>query len=185
MFYPSERIVLFIDGANTHAAAKALGLDIDFSKLLAEFGKLGHMVRANYFTAIAEDAEDYSPIRPLVDWLDYNGFSLTTKLSREYTDAAGRVRYRGDTRVELAVAMLEAAPTCEHMVLFSGDGDYESAVEAVQRKGVRVTVVSTIKSTPPMLSDSLRRRADAFIDIESLEKITRIKQPRAPRIDRD
>ena len=169
-FYENERVALFIDGANLYSAARALGFDIDYRKLLEEFRTRGILVRAYYYTALVEDQE-YSPIRPLVDWLDYNGFRLVTKPAREYTDAQGRKRWRGDMDVEIAVDMLEMAAHADHLVLFSGDGDFRCLVEAVQRKGSRVTVVSTVKSQPPMASDDLRRQADHFIDLADLADI--------------
>ena len=166
-FYPSDRLALFIDGANLYSSAKGLGFDIDYKRLLDEFRKRGVLIRAYYYTALVED-QDYSPIRPLVDWLDYNGFTLVTKSAREYTDAQGRKRWRGDMDIEIAVDMLEIAEHADHVVLFSGDGDFRRLIEAVQRKGVRVTVVSTVKSQPPMASDDLRRQADAFVDLADL-----------------
>jgi uncharacterized LabA/DUF88 family protein len=169
-FYPSERIALFIDGANLYSSAKGLGFDIDYKLLLDEFRTRGVLVRAYYYTALVED-QDYSPIRPLVDWLDYNGFTLVTKHAREYVDAQGRKRWRGDMDVDLAVDMMELSDRVDHVVLFSGDGDFRRLVEAVQRKGVRVTVVSTVKSQPPMASDDLRRQADAFVDLADLTEV--------------
>ena len=169
-FYPNDRIALFIDGANLYSAAKGLGFDIDYKKLLTEFRNRGVLVRAYYYTAIVEN-DDYSPIRPLVDWLDYNGFSLVTTTAREYTDPQGRKRWRGDMDIEIAVDMLDLAPRLDHVVLFSGDGDFRRLVEAVQQKGVRVTVVSTVKSQPPMASDDLRRQADNFVDLADLASI--------------
>jgi uncharacterized LabA/DUF88 family protein len=169
-FYPNDRIVLFIDGANLYSAAKGLGFDIDYKKLLEEFRKRGVLTRAYYYTALVEDQE-YSPIRPLVDWLDYNGYRLVTKSCREYTDSQGRKRWRGDMDIEIAVDMMEMAPHVDHIVLFSGDGDFRRLIEAVQQKGVRVTVVSTMKSQPPMASDDLRRQADSFVDLADLADI--------------
>lgn len=179
-FYPTDRIALFIDGANLYSAAKALGFDIDYRKLLDEFKKRGVLIRAYYYTAIAEN-DDYSPIRPLVDWLDYNGFTLVTKPAREFTDAQGRKRWRGDMDIEIAVDMLQMAETADHLVLFSGDGDFRALVEAVQRKGRRVTVVSTMKSQPPMTSDDLRRQADNFVDLADLGGIIGRPQRVQPR----
>ena len=169
-FYPTDRLALFIDGANLYAASKSLGFDVDYKKLLEEFRKRGVLVRAYYYTTVVED-QDYSPIRPLVDWLDYNGYSLTTKPAREYTDAQGRKRWRGDMDIETAVDMMQMAEHIDHAVLFSGDGDFRRLVEAVQRKGVQVTVVSTLKSQPPMTSDDLRRQADAFVELADLAPI--------------
>ena len=169
-FYPTDRLALFIDGANIYSSAKSLGFDIDYKRLLEEFQSRGVLVRAYYYTALMED-QDYSPIRPLVDWLDYNGFTLVTKPAREFIDSQGRKRWRGDMDVDLAVDMLEIADRIDHVVLFSGDGDFRRLVEAVQRKGVRVTVVSTVKSQPPMASDDLRRQADSFVDLADLSDI--------------
>ena len=181
-FYPTDKIALFIDGANLYSAAKALDFDIDYKKLLDEFRKRGVLIRAYYYTAIVE-GDDYSPIRPLVDWLDYNGFTLVTKSAREFTDREGRKRWRGDMDIEIAVDMLELAEHADHLVLFSGDGDFRALVAAVQRKGARVTVVSTVKSQPPMASDDLRRQADTFVDLADLSGIIGRprKAPHSPR----
>jgi uncharacterized LabA/DUF88 family protein len=166
-FYPQERIALFIDGANLYAAARALGFDIDYRRLLQVFADKGHLVRAFYYTALVEDQE-YSPIRPLVDWLDYNGYTMVTKPTKEFTDAMGRRKIKGNMDIELAIDVLEMTEHLDHVVLFSGDGDFRRLVEAVQRKGLRVSVVSTIKSAPPMVADELRRQADEFIELAEL-----------------
>ena len=183
-FYPTDRLALFIDGANFYSQAKALGFDIDYKKLLDEFSRRGVLIRAYYYTALVENGDDFSPIRPLVDWLDYNGFTVVTKPAREFTDASGRKRWRGDMDMEIAVDMMEIAGKADHVVLFSGDGDFRALVEAVQRKGVRVTVVSTVKSQPPMCSDDLRRQCDSFVDLADLGAIIgrpqRVHQPRLP-----
>ena len=169
-FYPTDKIALFIDGANLYGAAKNLNLDLDYKKLIDEFQKRGVLIRAYYYTAIVED-QDYSPIRPLVDWLDYNGFTVITKPAKEYTDANGRKRVRGGMEIEIAVDMMQMAEHADHLVLFSGDGNFRRLVEAIQAKGVRVTVVSTMKSQPPMASDDLRRQADTFVDLQDLASI--------------
>jgi uncharacterized LabA/DUF88 family protein len=167
MFYPQERLALFIDGANLYSAARSLGFDIDYKRLLALFQGKGRLIRAFYYTALVEE-QDYSPIRPLVDWLDYNGYSMVTKPVKEFTDAAGRRKVKGSMDIELAIDMMEMSERLDHIVLFSGDGDFRRLVEAVQRRGVRVTVVSTIRSQPPMISDELRRQADAFVELQDL-----------------
>jgi len=183
-FYPHEKIALFIDGANLYSAARALGFDIDYKRLLGLFGSKAHMIRAFYYTALLEDQE-YSPIRPLVDWLDYNGYSLVTKPAKEFTDSQGRRRIKGNMDIELAVDMMEMVDRLDHVVLFSGDGDFRSLIEAVQRKGVRATVVSTIRSSPPMIADELRRQADQFIDLDQLaDDIERVHADRPPRRER-
>jgi len=170
LIHPDERVIVLIDGANLYSAAKGLAFDMDYRKLLEEFRKRGRFIRATYYTALLED-QDFSPIRPLVDWLDYNGYSLVTKPAKEYTDANGRRRFKGDMDVEIAVDLLQGAGHADHIFLFSGDGDFVAAVEAAQRKGVRVSVVSTIKSNPPMASDDIRRVADNFIDLADLTSL--------------
>jgi uncharacterized LabA/DUF88 family protein len=175
-FYKNERLALFIDGANLYAAGKALGVEMDYRKLLEEFHRRGQLVRAYYYTALIEE-DDYSPIRPLVDWLQYNGFKVVTKPAKEFVDAAGRRRVKGDMDVEIAVDMLGLTPRVDHMVLFSGDGDLTRLVEAVQERGVKVSVVSTIKASTPMIADDLRRAADTFIELADLAELV----GRAPR----
>ena len=167
MFYRDERLALFIDGSNLYAATKALGFDIDYKLLRSEFMRRGKMVRAFYYTALIEN-EEYSPIRPLVDWLDYNGFTLVTKPAKEFTDAMGRRKVKGNMDIELAIDVMQLADNLDHIVLFSGDGDFRSLVAAVQAKGRRVTVVSTLTTRPPMIADDLRRQTDQFIDLADL-----------------
>src|SRR5712691_5501756 len=155
----SNKIALFIDGANLYATAKTLGFDIDYKRLLKEFQGRGTLLRAFYYTAI----------RPLIDWLDYNGYTVVTKATKEFIDASGRRKVKGNMDIELAVDAMELAEHIDQMVLFSGDGDFRSLVEAVQRRGVRVTVISTISSQPPMIADELRRQADVFTDLVELQ----------------
>jgi uncharacterized LabA/DUF88 family protein len=172
-FYKDERIGLFIDGANLHAAARSLGFDIDYKQLLNIFKKEGQLIRAHYYTATLEDQKN-SPIRSLVDWLDYNGYSMITKPAKEYIDPAGHRKIKGNMDIEIAIDAIEMCEHLDHIVLFSGDGDFRRLVEAIQRRGTRVTVVSTVRSNPPLAADELRRQADVFIELEDLkEKIER------------
>lgn len=169
-FYPNERIAIFIDGSNLYNTVKYLDFDIDYTKLLEFFSEKGNLITANYYTAIVQD-DDYSPIKTLVDWLSYNGWQLITKPAKHLLDRNGRRRVKGDMDAEIIVDMLELCSRIDHMVLFSGDGDFRVALKAVQKKGVKVTVVSTLKSNPPMLADELRRQANDFIEISSMDKI--------------
>ena len=179
MFYKDERLALFIDGSNLYAAAKSLGFDIDYKLLRQEFERRGKLVRAFYYTALLEN-DEYSPIRPLVDWLNYNGYAMVTKPAKEYTDSMGRRKVKGNMDIELAVNAMELAPRLDHAVLFSGDGDFRPLVESLQRQGVRVSVVSTIRSQPPMIADELRRQADNFIELDALRDVIG-RPPREPR----
>lgn len=188
-FSQSERIALFIDGPNLYAATKSLGFDIDYKRLLALFRQEAHLVRALYYTALSEDQE-YSSIRPLIDWLDYNGYTMVTKPTKEFTDASGRRKIKGNMDVEIAVDAMQLAKTLDHIVLFSGDGDFRSLVAALQQNGKRVSVVSTLNSQPPMIADELRRQADQFIELADLVQVigrdastrpTREPRAQAPR----
>jgi uncharacterized LabA/DUF88 family protein len=166
-FHPDDRIALFIDGANLYATARSLGFDIDYRRLLNAFQKRARLVRALYYTALMDDAE-YSPIRPLIDWLDYNGYAVVTKPAKEFTDSAGRRKIKGNMDIELAVDVMQLGDELDHLVICSGDGDFRYLVEAVQRKGKRVSVLSTLNTRPAMVADDLRRQADQFIDLSDL-----------------
>ncbi len=179
-FYEEEKLALFIDGSNLYAAAKALEFDIDYRLLLDWAASKGRLVRAFYYTALVEN-EEYSPLRPLVDWLDYNGYTMVTKPTKEFIDSQGRRKIKGNMDIELAIDMMEMADHVDHIMLFSGDGDFRRLIEACQRKGVRVTVVSTVKSSPPMVADELRRQADHFLDLKVLSEF--IQRPRRERIE--
>jgi uncharacterized LabA/DUF88 family protein len=176
-WYKDEKLAVFIDGANLYGAARALEFDIDYKRMLGWAAKQGKLIRAYYYTALVEE-NDFSPIRPLVDWLDYNGYTMVTKNAREYTDSAGRRKIKGNIDIEMACDVLELAETVDHVMLFTGDGDFKRLVEAVQRKGVRVSVVSTVDAQPPMVADELRRQADHFIDLNDLR--AEIKRADAP-----
>jgi uncharacterized LabA/DUF88 family protein len=176
-----SRIALFIDGANLFSTGRMLGFDIDYKRLLQEFQSRGNLVRAFYYTAIVEDQE-FSSVRPLLDWLDYNGYTVVTKPTKEFIDASGHRKVKGNMDIELAVDAMQLAEYVDQIMLFSGDGDFRSLVEAVQRRGVRVTVISTISSQPPMIADELRRQADVFTDLVDLQsKLGRDPSERPPR----
>ncbi|MBK8083105.1 MAG: NYN domain-containing protein [Devosia sp.] len=181
---PREKVVLFIDGANLYATSKAIGIDIDYRRLLLEFQAKSYLLRAYYYTALVEDQE-YSSIRPLIDWLDYNGFTVVTKPAKEFTDASGRRKIKGNMDIELTVDALEMSAFYDHLVLFSGDGDFTALVASLQRRGKRVTVVSTLTTSTPMIADDLRRQADFFLDIAELVKtVGRTPAPERVHVDR-
>ncbi|NDV86635.1 NYN domain-containing protein [Aurantimonas aggregata] len=184
MFDEREKIALFIDGANLYATSRGLGFDIDYRRMLTHFQSQGYVLRAYYYTALVEDSE-YSSIRPLIDWLDYNGYRVVTKPAKEFTDSAGRRKIKGNMDIELAVDAMELAATVDHFVLFSGDGDFRSLVEALQRRGRKVSVISTLQTNPPMIADDLRRQADHFIELSTLRaEIGRTPAEREARLAR-
>jgi uncharacterized LabA/DUF88 family protein len=182
LFRPDERTALFVDGANLYSASRNLGFDVDYRNLLEYFRRQTRVIRAYYYAAVVE-TEEYSPLKPLTDWLAYNGYTLVTKPAREFTDATGRRRVKGNMDIELAIDMLELADKLDHVVLFSGDSDFRRLVEAVQRRGVRVSVVSSVRTTPPMVADELRRQADQFLELAEIspEFTRRQTEPRPPR----
>ncbi|MBB2201230.1 LabA-like NYN domain-containing protein [Gluconacetobacter tumulisoli] len=166
-FQPNERVCLFIDGASLYSASRHLGFDVDYRNLLAFFRSKCHVIRAYYYSAILE-SEEYSPLKPLTDWLVYNGYFLVTKTAREFVDQNGRRRVKGSMDIELAVDMMEMASKIDHAVLFSGDADFRRLLESVQRQGVRTSVISSVRTTPPLIGDDLRRQADQFIDLADI-----------------
>src|SRR4051794_24515985 len=166
--HPMEKYALFIDGANLYATAKSLGFDIDYKRLLREFQSRGYLLHAFYYTAVIEDQE-YSSIRPLIAWLDYNGYTVVTKATKEFVDQSGLRQVKGNMDIELAGNAMEIAPHVDDIVLFSSDADFRSLVQAIKRKGVRVTVVSTISRQPPMVADELSSKTDIFQDIIELQ----------------
>lgn len=165
--HPEQNIAVFIDGPNLHMTSRRLGFNVDYRKLLEFLASQARLVRAYYYTARMDDQE-YSPLRPLIDWLDYNGYTVVTKPAKEFTDANGRRRVKRNMDIEIAIDAMEIGKRVDHIVLFSGDGDFRRLVEAVQREGTRVSVVSTLRTSPPMVADELRRQADCFVDLQDL-----------------
>ncbi len=178
MVHQNDRLALFIDGANLYQSARALGFDIDYKRLLRAFSTGCRFLRAYYYTALL-DEQEYSPMRPLVDWLDYNGYTMVTKPLKEFRSSAGGRKFKGNMDVEIAVDVMEIAPHVDYIVLISGDGDFRRLVEAVQRRGIRVAVISTIRTQPPMIADELRRQADFFMDLGELQAL--IAREHSPR----
>lgn len=173
---PGSRVYAFIDGSNHYACARGLNVDIDYKAQLECLMEDCNLVRAFYYTALLEN-DEFSSLRPLVDWLDYNGYSVVTKPAKEFTDAMGRRKIKGNMDIELAIGMMKAIPYMEHAILFSGDGDFRTLVEEVQNQGIRVTVVSSSKTQPSMIADELRRQADVFVDLDDvIEHFERTRQ---------
>lgn len=182
-FYPEERIAIFIDGANLSGTCRSLGLEIDYKRMLGFFRRKAQLVTANYYAVFSDDHE-YGSLRPLLDWLSYNGFSVVTKVRNTFIDTNGRRKMWGSTDVELAVDAMRFAGTVDHIVLFSGDGDFRPLVAALQEQGIRVSVVSTLATRPPMIADELRRQADQFTELNNLRsQIGRMAKAKALQQD--
>ena len=185
-FDSRERVAFFIDGANFYQTARSLNIDIDYRRMLNSFAGDAYLLRAHYYTALADDQE-FSSLRPLIDWLDYNGFHITTKPMREFTDNNGqRRRVRPGLDVDLTVDAMTLCDEVNHIVLFSGDGNYRPLVEALQKRGRKVSIVSSLKTNPSMVSDELRRQADHFLDLADLvDRLGRDPSERPARRERD
>ncbi|WP_188129507.1 NYN domain-containing protein [Rhizobium sp. RU20A] len=173
MFDNREKVIVFIDGAHFYFVAKSLDFEIDFQKVLAYFKSEAYLVRANYYTAIAEDQE-FIGLRPLVDWLDYNGYRVVTKAYKDLTDPSGKKRVRSSMEMELACDLFEQIDTADHLIIIAGDSDLARLVQTAQLKGKKVTVMSTLTGQLASISDELRRKADQFVDLSGFkEKFSR------------
>jgi len=168
---PGQRVDVLIDGPSFYATTRSLGYEVDYKKFRDHFDEVCDLHRIYYFTAITDNPDDHSPVKPLVDWLGYNGFRTITKPLREFIDPGGRRRTKGNMAVEIATELVNAAEHAEHILLFSGEGDLSYAVDAAQRKGAKVTVVSSLKVDPPAISDDLRRAADRFVDLADVKDL--------------
>lgn len=179
---PNERVILFVDGREFSACQRALGFNVDFKLLLSVYRARARLIRAMYYTTMVVQDED--SLRPLVDWLEYNGFRLFTKSLHEKVDREGRPYVRGNTRAEMAVDAVDMADHADHFVFFANDASFSHAAAVLQRRGKRVSVVSTMMTDPPLVADGLRRQVDHFIDLASLESlISRDREPRSPVSD--
>jgi len=162
-----EKCALFIDGANLYASQRAVDKEVDFKSLLAYYNQDYNVLRAYYYTALTTGPE-HNRIHQLVDWLDYNGYTLVTKNAKKLVGDNGNARWKGNMDIELAVDMLRIAPHIDHAILFSGDGDFRCLVEAVQTMGVRVHVISNVEGKKQMASDELRRQADVYQNLDDM-----------------
>jgi len=163
--YREDRVALVIDGPNLYGTLKALNRDADFKAIYAYFSAHCRLKNCNYYVALPT-TDEYNPVQKLVDWLGYNGYRVSTKPLRQHIDEEGRRRVRGSMAVEMAIDMAEMAASSnfDRIVLFSGDTDLRYAIEAAQRKGTPVTMVTSLKS----ISDEVRWQADRFVEIESV-----------------
>lgn len=168
--------VILVDGANAYAASKALGFAIDYEKVRTTYDE--PVRKAFFFTALPKDIREPSLVRPLVDFLTYNAWTVITHEMSEWTDPdSGQVRKKGNMDTEITVTAMEMASLGYDLVIFSGDGDFHYMVEYVQRRyGCKVTVVSTIVTKPPMCADKLRRQADHFIDLADMRAAIKMEK---------
>lgn len=167
------KTAIFIDGANNFEACKSLGFSVDYDRLLGAFNKDKSLLRAFYYTAVLPGEEGTDKLRPLTDFLAYNGYAVVTKPAKIFTDRMGLSKVKGNMDMEMAVDSLLMADHVDDIILFTGDGDFTYLVRALQQKAVRVTIVSTLCegiSKPPMIADELRRAADIFIDLKHIRK---------------
>ena len=167
-FNPNDRMALFIDGPNFYGSIRDVGIKVDYTRMLNFFQDKARLIRAYYYTALMEDRSEERNdfLRRLTDWLSFNGYTVITKPTKIFSDASGGHVMKGNMDIEIAIDMLDMAQHIDHAVLCSGDGDFRRLVEAVQRRGVRVSIVSTEQ----MLASELKRQADEFIDLNDIEQ---------------
>jgi uncharacterized LabA/DUF88 family protein len=182
-FYYNERTALFIDGADLDATCKALGFHVDFKKVLELFRSTTRLIRATYY-ALYSEQQEYSPVRPLVDWLGYNGYMTMSKPAKEISDSVGRHYVANSIAVELTIDALQLAPALDHVVLFSGSADFRSLLAALQKSGRRVTVISSRKAAERSVSDELRRQCDQFVELDDLRDQIALDLPPEPVVER-
>lgn len=172
MLYKTEPTALLIDGPRFHSAARALGIDVDYKRVHSHFSNMCHLVQAMYFAPTPPpDENDHIAMKPLLDWLQYNGWNVVTKTSKTLYREDGQKKTKGNTDIELAMAAMKLAPHVSHILLCSGNGDFTPVVKHIQDSGTRVTIVSSKATAPPMVSDDLRRQADAFIELSDLAQL--------------
>lgn len=160
----TDKVAIFIDGGSTYAAAKSLNIDIDYKCLPAAICPKAKVVRAAYYTVAVERPDEFRPMQSLLDFLSYNGFIVTAREVREYE---GGRRERGSIAVDLALDALELSAHVDHVFILTGDLDFLPLIEGIQRRGRRVTIVSTVNAC----ADELRRQADTFIDLVDIKGI--------------
>ena len=175
-FDSRANVMLFFDGANTQMAAKALSFEIDYKKLRDGFAERCNVLRSYYFQATPPDGyENYAYVKPLTDFLSYNNYHLITKPFRQFKDADGVVRGKGNMDIEIAIQMMKSMNKADYLFLFSGDGDFKPLLEECQLNGhAQIVVVSTLHSEPPVVSDELRKQADHYIDWANLEPVVKL-----------
>lgn len=164
----NERVAVFIDGSNLYSTMKRIDYTPDYTKLFELFSSQSNLIRMSYYTAILQ--EENTPLQTLVDFLQYNNYNVVTKDARRIPTQSGESFVKGNIDVDLAVDMMELRGYVDHVFLFSGDGDFEKLLVAMQRVGVKITVVSTLKVN--VCADNLRRQADYFIDLLDLKTLT-------------
>lgn len=158
MIFETERAAVFIDGYGTHYTCKSLGIEIDYRKLSELIRRQTTVIRNYYFTPLVE-GQDFIAVKPLLDFLQYNGWTTVTRPYKEHYVS---------TNTALAVTAMEIAPAIEQAIIFSGNGDFTPLIEALKRRGIHTTVASTVRSEQSYCSDDLRRAADAFIDLDDI-----------------
>lgn len=148
---------VMIDGLNTHYCFKSLGFSPDYKKMLDYFKRITILKKVYYFVVIDKDQEENSIIR-LIDWLDYNGFIC------KVTDTDERNK---GIQVDFTVQVMKLIPVVDHYVLFTGNSQFVPLVRHLDDAGKVVTVCSTMLNQK-MVSDSLRRAADNFVELNDL-----------------
>lgn len=189
---PYGRFALFIDGSNFYHTLRDLNLHVDYKRLLAYFSERGTLVQACYYTALLGEGQSPEWLIRLTDWLAYNHYTVCTREARSFRRRVQAEdgnwiwvnEIRGSIHVELTVDMMTLAPYLDTALLFSGDGNYQYLIQAVQRTGCRVIVVSSETTAESTVADELRRQADGFIELATIsDEISMPPRPPRPASD--
>lgn len=151
------KVAIFIDGNNLFHAARAVGVEIDYAKLLDLLRGDEMLLRAFFYTGVDQQAERQ---QGFLLWMRRNGYRVVEKELKTFADGTKKA----NLDVEIAVDMLSLADKYDTAILVSGDEDFSYAVNAVAYKGVRVEVAGFRSNTSPRLIDV----ADRFIELDSL-----------------
>lgn len=152
-----ERVALFVDVQNVYYTTReAFGRHFDYHAFWARFAAGREVVVANAYAVDRGDPRQ----RQFQDILRGIGFEVRLKPFIQRRDGSAK----GDWDVGIALDAMEAGPRVDHLVLVSGDGDFDLLVDRLrERFGIRVTVVGVARLT----ADSLVRAASEFVPVEA------------------
>lgn len=163
MHHIFNRVSIFIDGNNMFYAQQRNGWFFDPRKILEYFTREQdvRLVNAFWYTGL-KDSQDQRGFR---DALISLGYTVRTKLLKEYyDDTSGRYSQKANLDIEIVIDMFNTVEQYNRVVLFSGDGDFERAIELLRSKNTHITVVST----EGMIARELRNVTDQYIDLNTL-----------------
>lgn len=158
-----NRLSIFVDGNNMFYAQQKNGWFFDPKRVLEYFTseKNVELINAYWYTGL-KDPQDQRGFR---DALISLGYTVRTKILKEYyDDTSGRYSQKANLDIEIVVDMFNTVEQYDRVILFSGDGDFERAIEQLRSKNTHITVVST----EGMIARELRNVTDRYIDLNNI-----------------